>query len=237
MKTGQVCTLSALVVLAVGCSASHQTYVTPSGQEYAAGPATTDRALEQDLRAQLRQYGQLAPKEQNIQIRANNGQVTLSGPVSSERDQAMIVAMVRNSGGVVAVNDELSVVYPPTGRIEPTPAPQVPAPVYATPPAAPNLPAPPVPAPANQMITPDGYASFRLMASTDADVTIANHIAERLRTNSVPPEWLYGLTFTVSQGNVYLRGGVDFRDYKQDIISVVQDTQGVQAVYDEMSVK
>ncbi len=75
----------------------------------------TDRELENALRSQLNRYGDLATTTPNVQIYAQSGTVTLSGNVPSQRERDMIDSLVRDQTGVVAVNDQLQIAYPPTG--------------------------------------------------------------------------------------------------------------------------
>src|SRR5512140_1832553 len=109
-----------LASLLAGCSYHRPpvVYTTPGGQVISSGPdarTAADRALETSLHAQLNQYGDLGAGNPNLQIYANNGTVTLSGPVRNERDRQMIDTLVRNTPGVASVNDQLQIVYPPTG--------------------------------------------------------------------------------------------------------------------------
>src|SRR5438128_1046929 len=74
-----------------------------------------DRSLEATCREQLNRYGDLAAVSPNVQIVARSGVVTLSGTVASERERQMIDACVKNSSGVVSVDDQLRIGYAPTG--------------------------------------------------------------------------------------------------------------------------
>src|ERR1051325_5503031 len=227
MRIAALSSIIGLILLGAGCETERQhTYVTPSGQVVSSGPsrASEDRALEQDLRSQLRQYGDLAADEPNIQIHASNGTVTMTGPVRSEREKAMIDAMVRSSSGVVAVNDELQVAYPPTGAVAPYPQP---APVYTTPPSPP---APVITETPARTISPEVYPNLRLIASTRSDESVANGIVSRLRDNNVRADWLEHVSITVSDGNAYVVGTVDNSEQERAIIASVQRVPGVRAV-------
>ena len=139
--------LSSCLVLVAGCETSERPAAYTStpvygGQIVSSGPngATmvvpgmprsqieADRDLENDLRGQLNRYGDLATTTPNVQIYAQSGTVTLSGTCPSQRERDMIESLVRNQPGVVAVNDQMQVGYPPTGYVNST------ARVYNTPP-------------------------------------------------------------------------------------------------------
>src|SRR5207237_6212235 len=73
-------------------------------------PATAaDRSLADLVRQQFNRYGSLAAIAPNVQVSARNGTVTLNGTVPSEQDRKMIEAMVANTPGVAAVDDQLRV--------------------------------------------------------------------------------------------------------------------------------
>src|SRR5947209_3742367 len=116
MKILWILAMFSLVALA-GCTDQQYGYGSSGCQVISAGAARnpSDVAQETALRTELNRYGDLAAVSPNVQIYAQNGTVTLSGSVPNERDRQMIDALVRNSSGVVSVNDQLQVSYPPTG--------------------------------------------------------------------------------------------------------------------------
>jgi osmotically-inducible protein OsmY len=77
----------------------------------------TDLALGNLVRQQLLRYGDLSTAAQGIQIMARNGTVQLTGSVPSERDRQLIDTVVRNTPGVLAVNDQMQI---STARSVPT---------------------------------------------------------------------------------------------------------------------
>jgi len=221
MRIAQYSGIAAIVILAVGCATR----------------SYSDRALENNLRAQLHNYGDLAADEPKVHIYSSDGNVTLTGRVRSERERDMIDAMVRNTAGVASVNDHLRVWYPPTGAAPVYPPAPAPAPVYSTSPPAAVAPAPVITTTPGRTLAPATYPDLRLMASTSTDEATAGRIADRLRDNSVPPEWCKGVTINVTDGNAYVSGTVNNSDEKQAIISAVQRTPGVRAVYDQLRVR
>ncbi len=223
MKIEVVAGLLASVLLMAGC-AYHRppvVYTTPGGQVISAAPdprTAADRALETSLRAELNRYGDLAAVNHDMLISANNGTVTLTGPVRSERDRQMIDSLVRNTPGVSSVNDQLQVTYPPTGIVT--------SPPYSPPPA--GYPAPVVTAP-----TP----LPRIEAARVSDEPLAHRIGDELRAESVPSYWLQNVTIRVSNGAAYLQGSVPTQQEREAIDAAIQRVRGVTAVYDQLELR
>ncbi len=208
----------------LGACAYHRppvVYTTPGGQVISAGAdarSAADRALETSLHAEVNQYGDLGTGNPNLQIHANNGSVTLSGPVRNERDRQMVETLVRNTPGVVTVNDQLQVLYPPTGVVTP--------PVYSS--GAPVYPPPvvaaPVPVP-------------RIDAVRVTDQPLANRIADELRAEALAPGMLQNVNIRVENGAAYLLGYVSTQQEREAIDTAVQRVRGVTAVYDQLQVR
>ena len=211
MRAIQVLGVSGLLFVAAGCG-------TPGSDRAAA-----DRALEDRLRGDLRAYGDLASVEPNVQISAVNGTVTLTGHVPSEKDRQMVDAMVRNSGGVFAVNDLLDVTYTPTGAAPP-------ARIYSAPVVI--SPAPAVSPPTT--VLPGETAMVRVQASKEIDEPVAHEVADQIRYTSIPASWLSTVTITVTDGAVYLQGYIDNDTERHDVVSAIQHAPGVRVVYDQM---
>jgi osmotically-inducible protein OsmY len=182
-----------------------------------------DRDLENTLRSQLTRYGDLATTTPDVHIYAQNGTVTLSGTVPSQREREMIESLVRNQTGVVAVNDQLQVGYPPTGVVN------GPARVYTTPPDYVVSSAP--------AIVYSGNVNVTVQAATLADRNLGQRIVDRLRADPVLTPLSSMISVSVSDGRVYLRGTVDTEQQHLSIVSMVQHTYGVNAVYDQLVVR
>lgn len=227
LAVGLVCSL----ILVAGCETPRPySYVTPSGQVVpASSPSASDVALETNIRAELSRYGDLATVAPYVQVGAQNGTVTLTGSVPNEQDRQMIDAMVRNTSGVVALNDQMQVGYPPTGLSGEPPA------VYP-PKRPPVVPSAPVVSPP-PVITPGVAPYTGVQAQTPADEPVARSIAQQLQLAAIPPSWLQGTTISVTDGNVSLQGQVDNQQERQAIITAVQNAAGVRAVYDELQVR
>ncbi|HLH53493.1 MAG TPA: BON domain-containing protein [Verrucomicrobiae bacterium] len=238
------CLLSAgcTLLFLTGCeTADRQTYTTApvyGGQVVSSGPygATmivpgmprtqeeADRDLERDIRAQMNRYGDLATTTPNVQVYAQNGTVTLSGSVPSQREREMIESLVRNEHGVAAVNDQLQLAYPPTGVVNGVPR------VYTTPPdyVVGNSPA---------IVYSGGSLNMTVQASTLADRNLGSRVVERLRADPALSALASTISIIVNDGRVWLRGTVDTEEQHLSIMSMVQHTYGVNAVYDQLTVR
>src|SRR5215471_706373 len=142
MKTMQIFLGVSVLVLVAGCASYERPYTSSSttgSYDYNAA----NRALETTVRAEINRYGDLAAATPDVRIHALNGVVTLSGSVPSDRERQMLDDVVRNTSGVVAVNDQLQVPYPPTGVVTPrvyaTPAPVVSSPTPIVVPGPPSV--------------------------------------------------------------------------------------------------
>ncbi len=193
-------------------------YTTPSGQVVGVGPnarTAADQTLETSLRAGVNRYGDLANANPDLRFYADNGAVTITGPVRNDRERQMIDTLARNTPGVVSVNDQMQVMYPPTGSATPRvyvpPAPVSPSPVITPPPPGP-----------------------RFEAVTLADQTLANRIENQLYRNAVPVDWLRNVTIRVSNGAAYVQGFVGTQAEREAIDRAVQDVSGVTTVYDQL---
>jgi osmotically-inducible protein OsmY len=242
MRIANFLSLISCVGLTVGCSSTYpsSTYSSSSppvygGEIVSSGPygATmvippqsqieADRGLENSLRSQLNRYGDLAGAAPGVQIYAQNGTVTLTGTVPSTRDRDMIDSLVKNTSGVVAVNDQLMIGYPPTGVV------QGPVRVYTTPPDYVVNSAP--------IIVASGNLTLTVQGTTLADRNLGQRVADRIRSDPNLTPLGSTINISVSDGRVYLRGTVDTEEQHLAIVSLVQHTYGVNAVYDQLLVR
>jgi osmotically-inducible protein OsmY len=241
MKIALFLVLVSGLALVAGCSTDRQAAYTTTpvygGEVISSGPygATmvvpgapksqieADRELENNLRGQLNRYGDLATTTPDVHIYSQSGTVTLTGNVPSQRERDMIESLVRNQAGVVAVNDQLQVGYTPTGVLN------APARVYTTPPDYVVGTAP--------AIVYSGNLNLTIQASTVADRNLGQRIVDRLRSDTSLAPLASNISISVSDGRVYLRGTVDTEAEHLAIVSVVQHTYGVTAVYDQLTVR
>jgi osmotically-inducible protein OsmY len=243
MRIASLSSVLALVSLVAGCNTPDRqaTYGTSApvygGEVVSSGPYGTtmvvpgppksqfeaDRDLEDNIRSQISRYGDLATTTPDVHVYCQNGTVTLSGTVPSTRERDMIESLVRNQSGVVAVNDQLQVGYPPTGAVT------GPARVY---PAPPNVVVTPGPA-----IVYSGNVNLTVQATTAADRSLGQRIVDRLRADRSIEPLPSIINASIADGRVYLRGTVDTEAQHLAIVSLVQHTFGVTAVYDQLAVR
>ena len=228
MRIAQIISAGLMALLITGCATRRPyVYSTPNGQVISTAPAqsSSDIALDTALRAELDRYGDLATVSPNVQVYSRDGVVTLNGAVRNERDREMIDALVRNTSGVTAVNDQLQISYPPTSSYGSGPR------VYSTPPTPAPVVAPP------PTVVPGSAAFPQVQASSTVDQALANRIIDRLRWDSVPNSWLQNATITVNNGDVYLQGYVDDAREHEGILSSLQHTAGIRNIYDQLRVR
>lgn len=204
-----------------------------SSMAFAVGCASpgerADRAMEKNIRAELDNYGQLAAAEPHLGINARDGNVTITGPVRTEQNREMIDSLVRNTTGVVAVNDQMQVLYPPTGAVMG----QTPAPVYTTVP-------PDVTAPPPVIVTgpvPGTPPNLRVVAADAADQPLAELIKAELRSDANASEWYQNVIITSQDGKVFLQGSVDSHNERDTLVGTLQRTPGITAIYDQLQVR
>jgi hypothetical protein len=147
--------------------------------------APNDTAIADSVKAGLFSDPQL--KTESIGINVNNGEVTLTGEVSSEAARQQVQSLVRGVAGVKNVNDQLQVkpaiaALPPPQAVAPEPPPQAvaPAPPPEVPqerapapkPAAPKptAPAPPPPPKPRKVTIPAGTeVRIQMIDSVNSD--------------------------------------------------------------------
>ena len=186
-----------------------------------------DDGLEKTLRANI--------NEKHVDIDVHNGVVKLEGHVPNEATRQRIDAEVRSTAGVAAVKDELKVDSP-----SPVAAPGVyttttTIPIYRAPlpEVAPGTPVVVMPPP----VVVEEYPHLKLQPWTTADQDTANRIGYQLHANQVPTAWLQDTTITVRSGNVWVKGLVDSQEQHDMIISSLQRTGGIRAIYDQLQVR
>jgi osmotically-inducible protein OsmY len=226
--------------------------------------AAADRSLESRIRSDLGRYGELGTVAPNVGVSARQGYVTLTGTVPAEKDRQMIDACVRNTAGVVTVNDQLQVGYSPTGATGQSTAVYAPA----TPPTVEVATPPPTPAyseqrtvvatapaaPAYTEIRPAGVYTetpatgfysetgrsglgLQVQASADTDRDLADRIANNVRADPVIPTLAPSVTVTVTGARAYVTGTVESGRQKHAVLEAVRRTPGVIDVVDRLRVR
>ena len=219
MKILKELALLASLTLAGGCA--HTGHYAGTGRDYT--QVDLDRNLEKNVRAQLDQYGRLGAAAANVQISAQNGTVTISGPVPSEQDRQMIDTLARNTSGVVSVNDQMQSALAPTGTIGQPPR------VYVVPPVEVRTPVPSEP-----LI---GAPGLRVQPATSDDRFSADRIADGFRSGGIPMAASDSVTAIVRGNVVYLQGTVASEADRQAVLSAVEHSAGVSAVFDQLQVR
>jgi osmotically-inducible protein OsmY len=168
----------------------------------------------------MSRYGALSTASPDVHISSRNGTVTLTGTVSSEKDRQMLETLTRNTPGVLLVDNQLHVAYPPTGlpgqsRVFPGPPP---APIVATP----------------AVVVPGTAPGLKVYGSTASDRRVCDDVVERLRSDSIYPAWTQDMTLSANDGDVHLQGYVRDRAKRDAIVAAVQQTPGVRTIYDEL---
>jgi osmotically-inducible protein OsmY len=96
--------------------------LTVAGLPPATAGIQSDRSLADRVQQMLKNQPAVAAVASNVQVSEDHGKVTLAGIVPSQEDKNLILGVVRNTPGVVAVNDNLGVALQPTGRTLSAPA-------------------------------------------------------------------------------------------------------------------
>jgi len=203
-----------------------------------------DRSLEAGCRRELVRYGDLATLAPNVQITARGGVVTLSGNVPGERERQMIGACVKNTAGVVTVDDQLRVGYPPTGSYSQSTTVYEPprTTVYESAPAAPVAPTVTASIPAASVVVvtepaPAYDRSVQVITVTDTDRDLAERIADRIRAEAIFPPTDASITCRVTAGRVDVRGTVEHGSEKHRLLEAVRHTPGVVEMKDHVQVR
>ena len=183
----------------------------------ATGPS--DEAIATDIKARMFSDAQL--KTANVQVTSKNGEVTLTGEVSSEAARYAAFKLAADTKGVVKVNDQLTLqvaqaVEPPAPAApEPKPVPvrrvvkraPAPAPVERSepapvavaaplpPPPAAAVPPPPEPKPVKVEIPVGSTLAVRMIDSIDSEV---NRTGETFRATLDSPISVEGPSARIS---------------------------------------
>lgn len=175
-----------------------------------------DLDLTTAVRHQFDRYGDLSAIVPNLDIKAQDGTITLTGAVPGQREHDMILAMVRNTPGVVAVNDLMRIAngeapVQPTGRVS------APSNVYAG--------------------STDDYFNLHVQGLSDTDRNLAQQILQGLRTDTALASTVPKVNIYVANGQVTLQGIVQNEQQRQAIATTVQNAAGIGNVKNELQVQ
>jgi len=103
-----------VLISTLGCDNNRTTTVSPTTSSPSATanlPAMTDtdRVLAQKVQDTLRQDSAGASAAQHVQVHAKNGEITLSGSVSTQEEKASLENKAKQVSGVSSVNNQLTV--------------------------------------------------------------------------------------------------------------------------------
>ena len=239
MKTRNVFIALSSIIFAAGCAYEQRygyTYGSSSlhGSEVIVRPNAADRSLEQSVRYQIGRYGELAAAVPDVQITCRDGAVTLNGSVPNERDREMMEACVRNTSGVLSVDNRLAVIYPATGSYNQStvytpPPPASPSTIYATP-AAPS----PV-----TSAGPIGIDTLnvQVQTSTDADRDCAQRVIDTVRADPAFTGQTPTVTVSLNGGRAYIYGTADSRAQRRAIVEAVKRVPGVVEVREDIRIR
>jgi osmotically-inducible protein OsmY len=183
----------------------------------AAAAAQLDQDLVTSVRHEFDRYGALSGMLPNIDVTANSGTVTLSGSVPGEREKQMIDAMVRNTPGVVSLNNYLRIADPrvdslaPTGRV----------------------------ADSSRLYSSSSGEVFNLHVQTQSELdrAMAQRILEELRADTVTGSAAPNVNIYVANGQATLRGTVRSERQRQSIATAVQRAIGPANLRNELWVQ
>jgi osmotically-inducible protein OsmY len=187
-------------------------------------PIGSDARLTDRVNQALRSSS-LGISPNNITVSSQNGTVTLNGTVPNERQRQIIDDLVRNTTGVVNVNDQLqlssalSSVYPPSQANS------------GYPPPAPGQPYAPTASSTGDIF------NLHVQGLNDADRTLAQRILQGLRTDSRLETLLPTVDIHVAQGRVVLQGVVQNDQQRSAIESIVRQAAGGSNVEDQIQVQ
>ena len=239
MRTSNIAIALSSLLLAAGCAYEQRygySYGGSSlhGSEAIARPNPADRSLEESVRYQISRYGELAAAAPDVQITCRDGAVTLSGSVPNEREKQMMDACVRNTSGVLAVDNRLAVIYPPTSTYNQstvyTPAPpSSQTTIYAAPqPAAPAVSTGPVGL---------DTLNVQVQASTEADRDCAQRVMETVRADPAFTSQSPTVTVSLNGGRAYIYGTAESRAQRRAIVEAVKRVPGVVEVREDIRIR
>ena len=173
-----------------------------------------DDNLVASVRREFNRYGELAALSPNVEIAAHNGVVTVSGRVPTDREKDMIASLLKDTPGVVQVNNLLVASTPVTAAVPPTGVET--SRVY--------------PKPSGDIF------NLHLQDVTDTDMVIAQRVVEALRNDTSLRSPAPRVDIFVANGKVTLQGDVASEQQREKILSIARGAAGVNNVRDDLRV-
>jgi len=225
MKTFQALAFTSLLVLAAGCVVNRtpkyvaapvfrEDLVVPEYETTVVTPVIprTQSQLDQDLalsvRNEVARYSDLSGLLPNIDVLADQDRVTLLGSVPGSREKELIDTLVRNTPGVVTVNNRLRLMdtretLQPTGRTDAT----------------------------------GDYFNLHVDGLTEEDRRLSQQILAGLKTDAALASSVPKVNIYVSDGRVTLRGIVQTEQQRQAIETTVRNATGSANIRNELMVQ
>jgi len=192
--------------------------------EYSSAASESDRALVARIQ-QAFSNGTLGFRP-DVNVSARNGAVYLSGAVPDESARFAVDNLVRNTTGVVSVQDGMSIANPPPGHTYG----QYPTTTYS--PTGRTYP------PSNGYVTTAAGDIFNLHVQglNETDRTLAQRVLEGLRTDTTLATVMPSVNINIVGGRVVLQGTVQSERQRRAIVEAVQRAAGAQNVDDQLTI-
>jgi len=226
-------------------TAASPSSVNPEGisASSAAPGQATDKSVASQVKQSLSADPALASIAPNIDVKANNGTITLSGTVPSEQEKQRIETLAQSTSGVSRVENQLEVSLTPTSES----AGQT-SRIYSNSTAQASVPSTPN-QPNNEILSPTsdrpnttnrvfGGDSFKVnvVGGNQADQTLAQQITSSLQTDPAITSLGSGVKIALENGKATLTGTVMNEDAKNRIESAIQQIKGVTSVDNQLQV-
>lgn len=192
--------------------------------EYSSASSQSDQALVARIQQSL-SNGTLGFRPA-LNVSARSGVVYLSGTVPNESARLSVDNLVRNTTGVVSVQDGMSVANPPPGQTYSQ------SPTTTYPSTGPTYP------PSNGYTTTatGDIFSLHVQGLNDTDRTLAQRVLEGLQTDTTLANVMPSVNINIINGRVVLQGTVQNERQRRAIVEAVQRAAGVQNVEDQLTV-
>lgn len=171
-------------------------------------PGDIDRELVTSVRNEVGRYNELSGLLPNIDVLAEQGRVTLLGSVPTTRERELIDTLVRNTPGVVTVDNRLRLMDT-RETLQPTSRPE----------------------------GSGDYFNLHVDGLTEEDRRLSQQILAGLKTDSALASSVPKVNIYVSDGQVTLKGIVQTEEQRQAIENTVRSATGSTSIRNELMVQ